>query len=623
MKWIRWTALLPLAVTLVLIALAVYFYLDPAVRRGVEVTGTEAVGARVDLASAHVALGDGSVTLRGLAVTDPARPMTNLFEVEEIVFRAAVVPALERKVVIDTMAVRGVRFGTVRKTSGALPARAGVAGEGPGALRRAVDDWRSRVKVPPISLNTLTQSVNVDAISAESLATLRAARGAHAYADTARAKLIADLQALDPRGTIDSATALATRLEKASLRSLGLGGVRTAVADVRRTVTALNELDDRLRDFQAATRANAAGLTERLEAIPAARQADYAYARSLLRLPTFDIPSIGPQLFSPIFTEKVGELMYWARLLEQYVPPGLERQFRAGPSRVRASGTDVLFPKARVYPDFLTRLAELTLAIGGEGAAAGAYSARVEGLTTQPAVYGAPTRFELTRSGGRAGPTDVRVSGSMDHRRAPVQDALQASFSGITLPTVVLNGVGARLDFGTGVSELRVARRGDSLDGRWLWRATRVRWTRDTLTQARATSPAMRLVEDALWRAVSRIDSVEVEARFDGPISGPRLGIRTNIASAVGNALRDQMGDEVRRAEQQVRARVDALVDARVAEARTKADAVKADVEARIAAERARLEEQKVALEARLKELVRIPGVGSPVTSSPAPSSRR
>ena len=47
MKWIRWTALLPLAVTLVLIALAVYFYLDPAVRRGVEVTGTEAVGARV------------------------------------------------------------------------------------------------------------------------------------------------------------------------------------------------------------------------------------------------------------------------------------------------------------------------------------------------------------------------------------------------------------------------------------------------------------------------------------------------------------------------------------------------------------------------------------------------
>ena len=279
MKWIRWKALLPLTVVLVLIAVGVYFYLDPAVRRGVEHAGTEAAGAKVDLASARVGLRDGSVTLRGLAVTDPARPMTNLFEVDEIVLRAELLPALERKVVIDTMAVRGMRFGTPRKTSGALPARADSATEGPGAFRRAVDEWRSRVKVPPISLSTLTQTVNVDAISAESLATLRAARVARAYADTARATLLADLQALDPRRTIDSAAALAARLEKASLRSLGLGGVRTAVADVRRTVAALNQLDDRLRDFQTSTRANATGLTQRLEAIPAARQQDYAYAR--------------------------------------------------------------------------------------------------------------------------------------------------------------------------------------------------------------------------------------------------------------------------------------------------------------------------------------------------------
>ena len=277
---------------------------------------------------------------------------------------------------------------------------------------------------------------------------------------------------------------------------------------------------------------------------------------------------------------------------------------------MRASGTDVLFPKEKVYPDFLTRLAEISLAIGGENAAAGAYEARIEGLTTQPAVYGAPTRFSLSRTEGRVGPRDVRVTGSMDHRRVPVQDALDAWFTGIDLPTVNLQGIGARLDFGTGISELRLRRTGDSLDGRWLWRATKVSWVRDTLTAPRATTPAIRLVEDALWRAVSRIDSVEVEARFEGPMDRPRLGIRTNIATAVGNALRDQLGDEVRRAEQQVRARVDALVDAKVAEARAEADKVKAEVDARIAAERARLEAQKVALETKLRELTRIPGIG-------------
>ena len=208
--------------------------------------------------------------------------------------------------------------------------------------------------------------------------------------------------------------------------------------------------------------------------------------------------------------------MYWARLIEQYVPPGLERQFKAGPARMRASGTDVLFPKAKVYPDFVTRLAELSLAIGGEGAATGAYEARIEGLTTQPAVYGAPTRFSLSRREGRVGPRDVRITGTMDHRRAPVQDALDARFTGITLPVVALQGIGATLDFGSGISSSASRAVATHSTARWLWRATRVRWTRDTLAQSRASTPALRLVEDALWRAVSRIDSVEMEARFDG-----------------------------------------------------------------------------------------------------------
>ena len=113
-----------------------------------------------------------------------------------------------------------------------------------------------------------------------------------------------------------------------------------------------------------------------------------------------------------------------------------------------------------------------------------------------------------------------------------------------------------------------------------------------------------------LWRAVSRLDSVEIEATFGGTLSSPTLGIKTNIAGAVGDALREQLGEEVRRAEQQVRARVDALVSEKVAEARTYADSARGEVDTRIAGERARLQEQRTALEAKLRELVRIPGIG-------------
>jgi uncharacterized protein (TIGR03545 family) len=606
MRYIRWKALLPLSVFLVLLALWTLLFKDPVLRWTVEKAGSAAVGAKVDLADAHWSLTDGNISLRGLQVTNPKAPMTNLFEVEELVLDIGMLPALEKKVVVDTIAARGLRFGTARATSGELP-----RSDEPEAARASsavVENWKSQVKVPSLDLSTLQRSVNVDAISADSLATLRAAAHARAYADTARAKFLADLAAADPRPVIDSAEALSERLRTANLRTLGLPGARRAVTDVRRTLAELGRIDDRLKTLESEVQGNAAGLTQKLEAIPAARVQDYAYARSLLQLPSFDIPSIGPQLMSDLVAEQFGGVLYWMQLAEQYTPPGLKRKTQAGPERIRASGTTVMFPKETVYPSFLMRVAELSLTLAGEGATAGNYSARIDGATTEPAVYGAPTTFRVERVGTNVSARDIRVGGSFDHRAEPVRDSVSARMVAVPLPTVELGGLGASVDLGTGLSDLRVTRTGNALRGEWTWRAPHVQWTRDTT--ARATTPRLRAVEDALWRALSRMDSVEIAATFGGTIERPTLGVRTNIASAVGNALREQLGEEVRRAEQQVRSRVDALVDSKVTEARGYADRARSEVNERIGADRARLQEQKTALEARLRELTRIPGIG-------------
>lgn len=599
---------MPLSVVLGLIVLWGVFFADWTLKLAVEKGGTAAVGAKVELADANLGILDGNVTLEGLQVTNPNAPMTNLVEVEALVFDVSLLPALEKKLVIDTVAARGIRFNTPRQTSGALPPKPADA-DGDESSSQVIERFKSQVKVPPLALSTLTQSVDVGAISADSLATLREARHAIAYADTARDQLLADLQAADPRPTLDSAEALARRLQNASLRTLGIAGARQAVTDVRRTLRDLAAIDDRLKAFEAETRGNAAGLQDRLAAIPAAKAQDYAYARSLLKLPSFEVPSIGPQLFSDLIAEKMGGVLYWVDRAETYLPPGLQRRTQPGPERLRASGTDVLFPKENVYPQFLMRLAELSLTLGGEGASAGNYDGRIVGLTTQPAVYGAPTTFTVSRSEGQTGPRDIRIDGFFDHRAAPVRDTLAARLAGIDLPEFPLGGLGGAVVLGTGDSQLALERVDGELRGRWLWRAPNVTWRRDS-TRARPADARAAQVEDVLWRAMARIDSVEIDAEIRGTMRAPRLAVRTNIAEAVSAALKAQLADEVRRAEQQVRARVDELVDRQVAEARAKADAAREQVMERINAERARLETQKAALEARLRELTRIPGVG-------------
>ncbi len=605
MRYIRWKALLPLSAMLGLMALWAIVFADRTLKWVVESGGTSAVGARVDVANAKLGIVSGNVTLQGIEVTNPNAPMTNLVSADELVFDVDLLPALEKKLVIDTVAARGIRFGTARQTSGAVPQDPNDEETTSAVMER----FKSQIKVPPLELSTLTKSVNVGAISADSLATLREARHAIAFADTAQAKLMADINAADPRPTLDSAQALATRLQNANLRTLGLGGVRTAVNDVRRTLRELGQLDDKLKTLETETRGNAAGMQARLTAISDARAEDYAYAKSLLKLPSFEVPSIGPQLFSDLIAERMAGVMYWVSRAEKYVPPGLRRQTRPGANRVRASGTDVLFPKENVYPQFLMRVADLSMALGGDGATAGNYTAKIVGLTSQPAVYGAPTTFALSRTEGVTGPSDIRINGLFDHRDTPVRDTIGARLSGITLPNFPLGGLGGAVVLGTGTSQMSLVMNGEALTGRWRWQAPSVTWQRDT-TRARPSDARAAMVEDALWRALARIDSVEIDAVFGGTMRSPTMAVRTNIADAVSNALKEQLSEEVRRAEQQVRARVDELVDAKVAEARGAADKAKAQVMERIAAERARLETQKAALEAKLRELTRIPGIG-------------
>jgi hypothetical protein len=72
-------------------------------------------------------------------------------------------------------------------------------------------------------------------------------------------------------------------------------------------------------------------------AIDDARQEDYAFARNLLQLPSFEGPDIGSALFGKVTIEKFQQAVYWSTLARQYAPPGLLPKESPGPKRMRRS----------------------------------------------------------------------------------------------------------------------------------------------------------------------------------------------------------------------------------------------------------------------------------------------
>jgi uncharacterized protein (TIGR03545 family) len=590
-RFFRWKALVPLTLVLVLVAVGWYVFLDGAVRRSIEVIGTELVGAQVDLAFADVRLRDGSLTLRGLQVTNPDAPLTNLFQVDEIVADVRMGPLLEKKIFIDTVAVRGVRFGTDRQRSGALP-----DGDDQGGLvQRRVRAWADSVPIPGFSLEGLSGTVNVDAIRPEMLGTPQAAAALRRGADSARTAWTASLEALSPGPVIDSAAALADRLSGVSLLSLGVTGVARTVQSLRSTVDQVNTLGDGVTQLHQQVTGGIEGFQARVGRLEEARATDLANARNLLRIPSLDAPDISPALFTEVALDRVRPLLQWAQLAERYLPPGLDPRRRPGPSRARLAGASYEFPDRQGYAGLTVAFAEVSMELAGGGATAGDYRLQITDFSSAPSIHGRPIRLSAVRSAAATGPGTVTLSATLDHVTSDIRDSVSVRLTEVTLPSVTLPGIGASVDFGNGVNEINLTRSGDTIAGRVFIGSSSALWDRGTLGTGR--------VDNIVWNTLSALQDVNVDIRLSGSLAGPHLEVRSNIAGAIAASLERELRGEVAAAERRVRDEVNRLVAQPIADATAGVAALETEVRDVVAGHQQRLDEVKAELEARLRAL--------------------
>lgn len=605
-RLIRWKALAPLSLTLTGLAVFGWLYLDTAVERAIEYAGSESVGARVDVASVDVHLSRGTVVVRGLEVADPDRPMRNLVEAREIVAALRVGPLWEKKLVVDTVAIRGIRFGTPRRKSGALERR----GRTTGMVYQRVASWARGVRIPALNLEGLGTVINLQGLSPDSLRTLAQARILRLAADSVAEVLRSQWASLASGAQLDTARALVGRLREANLRMLGIGGAQRLLQSSRNLALELENTAKRLQSLEQEASQHLELARTRLEELARAREEDYAYARRLVRLPQLDAPDLSASLFGEMVLERVSPILYWVQLAERYLPPGLDPRTRAGPKRARAAGVTVEFPKKHRYPSFLIRLAEVDLEIGGAGAAAGRYGARVQGLTSAPAIYGSPTIVSARWASGRTRELESRVHVVLNRVSSPLRDSVLLRLHGVALPTVTLPAIGANLELGRGNLALDLFREGDRLDGRLLWQARDAIWQPSGGDAARLGDPSAPLGSEAwaralLWRTVSSLRGVEIEARLRGSVAAPRIGVRSNVGQEVSRALRRAIGEEIDRAERRIRATVDGMVQAQVREAESKVAELRSLVEDQIARRRAELERVRQELESEIRDFAR------------------
>jgi hypothetical protein len=153
------------------------------------------------------------------------------------------------------------------------------------------------------------------------------------------------------------------------------------------------------------------------------------------------------------------------------------------------------------------------------------------------------------------------------------------------------------LNPGRGAARLDFALRNEQIAGRWSISSDQVAWALDSAGRKLNT------LEGLVWRVVSGLEDLSVDARVSGGLRAPKLAVSSNLDRAIAQRLEAVVGEEVAKAEKMVRAKVDSAVAQRVEPVRRQIADVRGQAESRLAAERKRVDDVERELQAELKRL--------------------
>ncbi len=548
MKLIRWGAVGPLLGLIFLITVFVVFFLDSVARWAI-IRGGEAVfGARVEIGSVSVKLGQSALFVNRMAVADKSAPMQNLFEFNKSAFDLSALPLLEKKIIIDQASVTGLRFGTPRKTSGALP----FVEKKPGFVGKAVERLSSQVEDFALGkLDAAKQFVDPKTVvNPQALKSLKAGEQAKATLSESPKALENDLKSLNAE---ERARELKARVAAVGKGGSGLEGALKTAEDVKR-------LQTDIRAFQADLEKTKQTMTSRIETaknavadVKKARDEDWAQVKSLVSLPSLDKESIARSVFGPSVVSQVERLLGYVHTARQYMPA----KAAAPPPPPRGQGRTIEFPRYNVLPRFLLKKAQLTGEVGQEKPLA--FDGTLADITSNPTLWGRPA-VALVKGGQGSRLLNARIV--MDHTKETPREEFQGQYSGFAIGNKTVGQEGSltlALSQGTGVAHVDVGINGNQLNGKLAFGAQQLN-VQPSITLGSNSPLGQRLTQN-LTSSLSRVKSLDVGVGLNGTLTSPAFTVTSNIGSLVADAMKNALGAEVAQQEQALRAELNKHTD--------------------------------------------------------------
>lgn len=423
-RWIRWWGLGAFIGLAALVACVWVFLVDGWVKDIIEDAGTTAVGAKVDLDAADLSLFPAGLTLTRLQVTNPRKHMTNVVEVAKVAMGLDGLNLLRRKVIVEEMAVEGIRLGTPRETSGAInPFQEGLVSE--------KDSGMFSISLPSLEVPDVKKI-----LEQEDLETIRLIETLKADIQREKEAWETRLKELPGKAQVVEYKERVKNLKKSAKG--GLEGVLGGVGEVQSLKQDIEQEIQSLKSAKKAFEEKLALLRNRLDQVKTAPQRDIQHLKAKYNLSPQGLANMSQSLLGDEIGSYVRQGAEWYERIKPFLEGAKNLQgSEAGPEvqkPLRGKGVDVQFREANPLPEFLIKLTKASVSLD-----VGDVSGIIHNITNDQPTLGRPTTF--TFSGEQLkGVKAVILQGALNHVvPANAHDQLTAQANGYELNKFVLS----------------------------------------------------------------------------------------------------------------------------------------------------------------------------------------
>jgi uncharacterized protein (TIGR03545 family) len=415
---IRFEAIIPITIVFLLFFAYFKFFFDIHLKMGMEMGGTYANGAEVNIGSLSTSFLNASLDIRNIQVTNKENPSHNVLQIGTIQFKALWDALLRGKVVIPLASVGDIMINTARKSPGRVLPVKKSSEDNVQSMKSSALEVTNKVLEGNIfgDLAAIAQGDNYKEKLKEMEGNLKTSQFIQKMETELKAKEKLWKERIEKLPQKEELKKLEDRVKALKVNSKD---PKAIVAAVKEAESIYKEVDEKYKTIKNTSGELSGDLNlykNLYTDIKKYVDEDLKDLEGKLGIPSLDPKDLAMRIFGRQFAAEIYRAEKYMRLAREYMPPPKkDRQKQAITPRERQTGKDYKFRITTGYPKLWIQKANVNSKASAEGFS-GSIGGEILNITDSPQSIAQPMEAKLTGEFPKSQMYDVMIHAVVDHR---------------------------------------------------------------------------------------------------------------------------------------------------------------------------------------------------------------